>query len=246
MLLAGYAHNDYANRHPLTDALALGYRGVEVDVFLVNGVLRVGHDVRAATRGATFDSLYLQPLRDIVARCRAQAGRAILLNVELKEASPATVAAWRALMSRYADMLAPSDDANGAPSALNVVLAGATDSGVPRTPIDSLLGAQCRLGKITSFAECHSDSQVRMLSLDYGKTMGRWWLTHHKRQEWLTMLAQAKAQAPGLLLRAYNVPASRAVYRELLNAGVDLIGTKTPAGTKRLLSEMLSGIPHRR
>ena len=33
--LPAYAHNDYANARPLTDALSLGFRGAEADVFLV-------------------------------------------------------------------------------------------------------------------------------------------------------------------------------------------------------------------
>ena len=41
--LPAYAHNDYINTRPLHDALSLGYKGVEADVFLVEGVLRLGH-----------------------------------------------------------------------------------------------------------------------------------------------------------------------------------------------------------
>ena len=49
--LPAYAHNDYRNEAPLSEALALGYSGVEADVYLVNGVLRLGHDRREAQRG---------------------------------------------------------------------------------------------------------------------------------------------------------------------------------------------------
>lgn len=34
-LLPAYSHNDYRNRRPLLDALELGFRGVEADVFPV-------------------------------------------------------------------------------------------------------------------------------------------------------------------------------------------------------------------
>src|SRR5688572_2079013 len=81
-----YAHNDYLNERPLLDALAAGMRGVEADVFLVNGVLRVGHDRDQARGAARFDSLYLAPLHDLVARCGAltEDGRPFLLTVEIK------------------------------------------------------------------------------------------------------------------------------------------------------------------
>jgi len=39
--LPAYSHNDYLNTHPLSDALALGYRGAEADVFLVKGELQL-------------------------------------------------------------------------------------------------------------------------------------------------------------------------------------------------------------
>ena len=35
-LLLAYAHNDYRNPRPLRDALSLGYRGVEADLFRVD------------------------------------------------------------------------------------------------------------------------------------------------------------------------------------------------------------------
>src|SRR4051812_44226103 len=38
-----HAHNDYLHPRPLFDALDQGFTSVEVDVFLVNGQLLVGH-----------------------------------------------------------------------------------------------------------------------------------------------------------------------------------------------------------
>ena len=55
-------------RRPLSDALSLGYKGAEADVFLIDGELRLGHDRHAAERGATFEAQYLAPLRSLVAR----------------------------------------------------------------------------------------------------------------------------------------------------------------------------------
>ena len=54
--IPGHAHNDYVHRQPLHDALALGYRSVEVDIFLKDGGrLLVGHSsphARPLTPGA--------------------------------------------------------------------------------------------------------------------------------------------------------------------------------------------------
>src|SRR5262249_7158999 len=90
--LPAYAHNDYLNIHPLFDALSLGYKGVEADVFLVNGKLHLGHKRLAAEQDGNFEALYLAPLRALVARCGTLTadGQPFLLTLELKEASRAT------------------------------------------------------------------------------------------------------------------------------------------------------------
>ena len=84
--LPAYAHNDYLNAHPLHDALSLGYQGVEADVFLVNGELQLGHDRRAAARDGNFETIYLAPLRAIVARCGTLTAdrQPFLLTLEIK------------------------------------------------------------------------------------------------------------------------------------------------------------------
>ncbi|MBF6546853.1 hypothetical protein [Nocardia brasiliensis] len=63
-----HAHNDYLHDRPLYDALAQGFTSVEADVYpLVFGELPVGHfpwDIRPQR---TLRSLYLDPLRQLVA-----------------------------------------------------------------------------------------------------------------------------------------------------------------------------------
>ncbi len=57
-----HAHNDYAHRRPLLDALAHGFTSVEADVFLVKGELLVGHTWLDLRPGRTLEKLYLAPL----------------------------------------------------------------------------------------------------------------------------------------------------------------------------------------
>src|SRR5262245_53706552 len=85
--LPAYAHNDYENARPLVDALDAGFRGAEADVFLVEGELRVAHERKQARPGRTLQALYLDPLRDVVARCGGVCADSLpfLLNVEIKE-----------------------------------------------------------------------------------------------------------------------------------------------------------------
>ena len=112
--LPAYSHNDYENARPLTDALTLGFVGAEADVFLVDGVLRVGHDRKAARTGGTLEALYLAPLQALVARCTrlTAAGRPFFLAVELKEESAAAHDSLLALFGRYRRLLEDSSAAS--------------------------------------------------------------------------------------------------------------------------------------
>lgn len=238
--LPAYAHNDYKNPRPLYDALALGYQGVEADVFLVRGELRLGHDRRAAKRGAAFDAQYLAPLRSLVARCGplTAAGRPFLLTVEIKEKSRETYDTLAALLARYPDLFTP----DSAP-AVEVVLVGRdlapgaeNSTGPPRRQVE-LLRADTR-GVVTT------DPEVRLISVDYGKTMGRWWTTPGRRRRWFSTLRAVKAANPAQRIRVYHVPVNERAYRKLLDAGVDLIGTQDIIATARLLGPAARPVPN--
>lgn len=124
--LSAYSHNDYERPHPLEDALALGFRGVEVDLFLVDGELRIGHDRRAARSGGTLDSVYLAPLAALVDRCGPW-GRWWIVrfcwHFRDQEQSPATYDALMAVLRRYRHLWV-RDEAGGTRVALDVVLVG--------------------------------------------------------------------------------------------------------------------------
>ncbi|RDX52056.1 hypothetical protein OH76DRAFT_1400974 [Lentinus brumalis] len=61
-----HSHNDYWRDVPLLTALSYGVASVEADVSLINGTLFVGHEPGALTKDRTFDSLYVQPLLQIL------------------------------------------------------------------------------------------------------------------------------------------------------------------------------------
>jgi len=51
----------------------------------------------------------------------------------------------------------------------------------------------------------------------------------------LAAIRATKTQFPAQRIRAYHVPVNQQLYRRLLDAGVDLIGTLELAETARLL-----------
>lgn len=237
--LPAYAHNDYENPRPLTDALALGFRGAEADVFLVNGVLRVGHDRRAARAGGSLEALYLAPLLALVARCGPLTanGGPFFLALENKEASVAAHDSLVALLDRYRELLEAPAAVGSSSSAIDAVLVGWHPDAPPAgSSALARVGWQHRITRVGNDQPAPLDARVRLISLDYGKTMGRWWVTTASRRRWLAWLRVAKSSAPDRLLRVHNVPADARIYAELLAAGVDLIGTKQLAKTATLLA----------
>lgn len=65
-----HSHNDYWRKVPLFSALHAGCIGVEADVWLFDNdpELYVGHDTAALTPNRTFQSLYVNPLVDLLNR----------------------------------------------------------------------------------------------------------------------------------------------------------------------------------
>ncbi|KAH6643375.1 PLC-like phosphodiesterase [Truncatella angustata] len=63
---AVHSHNDYWRPVPFYSALAIGAVSIEADVWLYDGTLYVGHEQSALTKSRTFDSLYVQPILDVL------------------------------------------------------------------------------------------------------------------------------------------------------------------------------------
>ncbi|HEX4682095.1 MAG TPA: hypothetical protein VH277_05265 [Gemmatimonadaceae bacterium] len=239
--LPAYAHNDYLNPQPLAGALALGYKGVEADVFLVEGRLQLGHERRAAERAGRFETLYLQPLRTLVAHCGTLTadGQPFLLTLEIKESSRPTFDTLVALLARYPDLFARDSAAaaaagNGAPPVRAVLVGWYPPGFADSVPIP--LSRQARLERAGRPPHDAADPSVGLIGLDYQETMGRWYRTPAQRRQWLSGIRATRAAFPALRIRAYHVPVKEDVYRDLLGAGVDLIGTQDLAESARLLN----------
>ncbi|KAF8591942.1 hypothetical protein K439DRAFT_1656393 [Ramaria rubella] len=61
-----HSHNDYWRDVPVLTALSLGVASIEADVWLVGDNLMIGHELAALTPARTFNSLYVQPILNII------------------------------------------------------------------------------------------------------------------------------------------------------------------------------------
>jgi len=221
-LLPAYAHNDYRNRRPLVDALELGYRGVEADVFRVGNELLVGHKRSEARAPNTLSRLYLEPLR---ARQRAcgylLADRSpFFLNIEIKEPDSAAFSLLLAELSKYPE-LAP---------ALRVTMVGWWPK--PIAGLRHQLVVQ--RGALTLPADSAS---IGLVSIDYGKVF-RWRGSGPIPPADSAAISRARdlAAMMGVPLRVHHAPEDRRVYDWLLKEGVTLLGTTNLERTRSLLS----------
>ena len=238
--LPAYAHNDYLNAHPLHDALSLGYQGVEADVFLVNGKLQLGHERRAAARDGTLEMVYLAPLRELVARCGTLTadGQPFLLDLEIKEESRATFDTLVAVLSRYPELFSADSGQAGESASVAPPVQPVLVGWYPPGFVDSIsvpLSRQARLQTAGGPPVDAADPDVGLISIDYEQTIGRRWQWPGHRRRWLAAIRATKTQFPAQRIRAYHVPVNQQLYRRLLDAGVDLIGTLELAETARLL-----------
>ncbi|WP_411709921.1 phosphatidylinositol-specific phospholipase C/glycerophosphodiester phosphodiesterase family protein [Arthrobacter sp. B10-11] len=113
-LASAHAHNDYEHARPLFDALEHGFTSVEADVWLVDGELLVAHDREDVKPGVTLESLYLDPLEELVRNqghsVYPQWDGSLQLLIDIKSEGESTYAAieqelgeHRAIMSRYSN-----------------------------------------------------------------------------------------------------------------------------------------------
>ena len=61
-IVGAHSHNDYKNEIPLEEALENNFKSIEVDIFLLNKNLYVGHSWFELKKNKTIETMYLEPL----------------------------------------------------------------------------------------------------------------------------------------------------------------------------------------
>jgi glycerophosphoryl diester phosphodiesterase len=126
VLPRAFAHRDHAHPFPLDDALSLGFPGIEVDVWLRDGVLLVGHDEAELDPAVTLAGAYLEPL---AARVRTRTllpgwSGSFLLVLDVKSEATATWRALSALLADHVGMLTTWRGGREYPGAVTVLISG--------------------------------------------------------------------------------------------------------------------------
>lgn len=221
----GHAHNDYVHKRALHDALDAGCSSVEADVFLIEGALRVGHE-RFLLRDGTLQSLYLDPLRDLVRRnggyVQSQSERFWLL-IDIKAESAAVYGELRRVLSDYRDMLTCWRDGVELPGAVTIVLSGDRPRALVAGERERWVAIDGRLGDLdanppTTLVPWISDAWSTAFAWN-----GKERMPEDQRAKLRAIAARAHEQ--GRMLRLWGAPDRAEVWEELAAAGVDWIST---------------------
>ena len=219
-----HAHNDYAHARPLADALAHGCRSGEADIWLTNGALLVAHDFRDATPEKTLAKLYLDPLRAFVRTNVAESrGRPLTLMIDVKSEAEKTYAALREVLRGYADILTRFESNAIHTNAVMVIISGARAEATMRAEPMRLAALDGRLPDLDSSLP---PALVPLVSDSWAKFF-QWRGVGPMPEAERAQLRQfvARTHAQGKRLRLWAAPDQEAGWKELFEAGVDLINT---------------------
>lgn len=237
-LLNAHAHNDYEHERPLMDALDLGFTSIEADVFLVEGQLLVAHNFWDVSRERTLEKLYLRPLQELAVANGGRVykdGPAITLLVDIKKDGAAAYAALDELLAKYDSLISITQEGKHVEKAVTVIISG-------DRPIQEIERSQPRRAGIDGrLADLDSDKPASLLPLisdnwsNHFKFRGKGEMPLAEREKLHDIVARAHAR--GRRVRFWATPESPEVWRELKNAGVDLIGTDDLSGLSTFLRQ---------
>jgi hypothetical protein len=219
--LKAHAHNDYEHSRPLFDALQNRFNSVEADVHLKNGLLLVAHN-KADSNSPSLDNLYLRPLDSLLIVNNGSIYPKMLstfyLMIDIKTDGEETYRAIRKDIGRY-----PALKCNPARCPVKIFLSG--NRPISLMMADGYDGLAID-GRPSDLGRGYSVDWMPVISDTYSKWSS--WdgksVPSQKDMQRIKDLA-TQVHAEGKKLRLWAIPDNILAWRELSNAGVDLINT---------------------
>lgn len=243
-LIRAHAHNDYAHDRPLLDALAHGFRSIEADVHLVGGELYVAHTIFGVRFGRTLEKLYLKPLREHINQNREQIANdnlPLILLIDIKTSARPTYKKLHDLLENYRDMFCIFSDDGMQPGPVMAVISGNR----PRRLMQQEQIRYCAIdGRLSDLQSTASTAFMPLISDK--------WTRHFSWRGEGEMPVDEKiklrrivetAHQNGRLIRFWATPdqpssGRQSIWRQLIDAGVDLINTNDLNGLSRFLNQL--------
>lgn len=243
-----HSHNDYWRDVPFYTALSVGAISIEADVWLYNGTLHVGHEQGALTSARTFESLYINPILDVLKRQNpanstylttpsrngvfdTSGGQTLYLFVDVKTDGPST---WPTVVKaldplRKLNYLSIANATSFIPGPVTVIGTGNTplNQVQPVTPRDYFYDApiptlNTTFSNITALVSPIASTDF---AANFGPVLG----TSLNDTQLALLRSQVQvAHAKGIMLRYWDQPGwplstRDGLWRQLTAEGVDLI-----------------------
>ncbi len=226
LLPNGYSHNDYWNKHPLSDALDKGYTYLEADIFLSGGKLVVAHTLPAWKKRKTLEELYFEPLQTYLVNRHPVFGNQpdITLMIDIKTDAEATYRELSLLLEKYRPWLSSFENGRLYRRAVNVVITGNRPFVLLSRQENRLAFIDADLRQLTANAPGPLLSPIA--SCRYSAVLqwrGKGELPPQQRDRLLRLVNTAHAL--GKKVRLWASPENTAVWKTLLACGVDLLNT---------------------
>ncbi|OFY86118.1 MAG: hypothetical protein A3F72_06605 [Bacteroidetes bacterium RIFCSPLOWO2_12_FULL_35_15] len=226
VLSNAHSHNDYKQKHPLTDALNNGFSSIEVDVFLKNNKLIVSHIYPFFKKG-TLETLYLKALQDSTIKHQgpvyATNNLPIILLVDIKTDAAKTYLLLESTLEKYRSILTSYENGKIIQRSVTVIITG-------NKPLDEMKKEVIRFAfideNLLNIENKNSSEIYLMASTKYSNLLkwnGKGKIPEQEKQKLLQFVSLAHQQ--GKKIRLWASPENKNVWKELLNCGVDYINT---------------------
>jgi glycerophosphoryl diester phosphodiesterase len=242
-LLNAHAHNDYAHDRPLFDALSHGFASVEADIHLVDGDLFVAHDSDEIKPDRTLRSLYLEPLKQRIAKNSGRVyhnGPQFTLFIDIKTGAVPTYKVLSKMLAEYKNIITSFSSTGRTDKAIIIYVSGNR----PRALMESqLLRYAGYDGRLT---DLHSDAPATLIPIISDR-----WPSHFSYRGSGPMPEEERQKLKNIVDTAHNKgrivrlwatpdrpsPERQNLWRILLDNGVDLLNTDDLPGLQNFLLE---------
>ncbi|MEM6804211.1 MAG: hypothetical protein AAF696_22595 [Bacteroidota bacterium] len=218
-----HAHNDYAHKIPLWEALSHGFNSIEADTWLLEGQLYIKHFKPINLKKTPLLSgLYLEPLakilRDKEGKLYPNIEGAFFLMIDVKNEGEASYHQLKVLLQAYTDLL------EGPTPALKIFLSG--NRPIELMHQDSSYHFLSLDGRPEDLGKGYSSDFMPVISQRFSKIISWKGKNPASKEDFdtLKMLADS-CHAEGKKLRLWASPETELAWETLLKAGVDLINT---------------------
>lgn len=231
VVLMAHSHNDYEREHPLFDALEQRFISIEADIHLVNDRLYVAHDTEDIIPNRTLQSLYLDPLRE---RIRKNGGfvynnaTPLILFIDIKTEADSTYLKLSKILKEYNEIFTCYQNGAIRRGAVEVVISGNRQLEIMKTQTGRYASYD---GRIT---DLNSDMPASLISFISDN-----WTKHFPWNGVGLFPAAEKQKLHAIVKRAHDkgrkvrfwktdvdtLEYQLNLWRELLEAGVDIINT---------------------